>query len=75
MTATDDRGIYRTDVTPGDYVVSVGAAVTTVPAQTMEQFRAATTFADRQAIGSQLSANGLLFALDGRGLRYRRAAR
>ena len=38
MVLTDDRGMYHKDVTPGDYVVGVLAATTTVPASAVQGF-------------------------------------
>ena len=38
---TDDRGAYHVDVTPGNYVVAVLAATTTVPAAATERFNSA----------------------------------
>ena len=38
---TDDRGVYHVDVTPGDYLVAVLAATTTVPASATERFNSA----------------------------------
>ncbi len=38
---TDDRGMYRADVTPGDYVVAVLNSPATVPASAVEEYRAA----------------------------------
>ena len=35
---TDDRGMYHKDVTPGDYVIGVLAATTTVPASAVQGF-------------------------------------
>jgi hypothetical protein len=35
---TDDRGVYHKDVTPGDYIVGVLAATTTVPAAAVQEF-------------------------------------
>jgi hypothetical protein len=40
---TDDRGMYHKDVTPGDYVVGVLAATTTVPASAVQGFLQAQT--------------------------------
>lgn len=59
--ATDDRGIYRFDLVPGDYIVSVGAAVTTMPAQVVDDFRARTgTVAGTQAAIAEFSASGVM---------------
>ncbi len=38
---TDDRGIYHADVLPGDYVVGLLAATTTVPASAVDGFQQA----------------------------------
>src|SRR6185295_4880894 len=36
--STDDRGMYHVDVTPGDYIVGVLAATTTVPGESVRGF-------------------------------------
>lgn len=38
---TDDRGIYHADVTPGDYIVGILAATTTIPVSEVQRFAAA----------------------------------
>ena len=38
LVTTDDRGMYHADMTPGDYVVGVLAATTTVPTSAVEGF-------------------------------------
>ena len=38
QTTTDDRGMYHVDVVPGDYVVGLLAATSTVPAASLEAF-------------------------------------
>ena len=37
-TMTDDRGMYHVDVVPGDYIVGLLAATTTVPATAVDGF-------------------------------------
>lgn len=59
---TDDRGIYHADVPPGDYVVALLAATTTVPASAVDGFQQAqreggATF---RTYMSQVSAAGSL---------------
>ncbi|HEY6356693.1 MAG TPA: carboxypeptidase-like regulatory domain-containing protein [Vicinamibacterales bacterium] len=58
--ATDDRGIYRAEVAPGDYIVAVGSSTTTMPAAMVENYWQ--TVSDQQSFRSafdQLNANGL----------------
>ena len=61
-TATDDRGLYHVDVVPGDYVVGLVAATTTVPAAAVDGFQQAQREggATMQAYISSVSANGSL---------------
>jgi hypothetical protein len=59
-TSTDDRGIYRVEVSPGDYIVGVGTSITTMPAQMVDDYRQKVTdMASSQAMFMQFNANGL----------------
>ena len=57
---TDDRGIYRAEVAPGDYIVGVGASITTVPAKMAEDYaQSVSDPSSFQAAFAQFNANGL----------------
>jgi hypothetical protein len=57
---TDDRGLYHVDLVPGDYVVGVLAATTTVPSSAVQGFQQALAQGGeaQQAYLSQIIANG-----------------
>jgi len=57
---TDDRGIYHADVTPGDYIVGVLAATTTIPVAEVQRFTAAQGQgnAAMSAFAAEVAANG-----------------
>ncbi|HEX5069176.1 MAG TPA: carboxypeptidase-like regulatory domain-containing protein [Vicinamibacterales bacterium] len=59
-TQTDDRGIYHADVTPGDYIVGVLAATTTVPVAEIQRFTAAQGQGNAavSAFAAEVGANG-----------------
>ncbi len=59
---TDDRGIYHADVAPGDYLVGLLAATTTVPASAVDGFQQAQREggATWRAYANQVVASGSL---------------
>jgi hypothetical protein len=59
---TDDRGMYHADVTPGDYIVGVLAATTTVPAAAVQGYLQAQAEggAAMEAYMNQMIASGAL---------------
>lgn len=60
--STDDRGIFRFDVTPGDYVLSVGTAFTTMPSQFVDDYfrrMSGPTPPDFRSTIDTLSASGI----------------
>ena len=59
---TDDRGLYHVDVVPGDYVVGLVAATTTIPAAAVDGFQQAQREggATMQAYMKQVIAMGSL---------------
>jgi len=61
-TSTDDRGLYHVDLAPGDYVVGLVAATTTVPAAAVDGFQQAQREggATMQAYMKQVIAMGSL---------------
>ena len=61
---TDDRGMYHADVTPGDYLVAILAATTTVPAAAADEFLGALAEggAAQQRFMSEMSASGGVLA-------------
>ena len=61
-TPSDDRGMYHVDVVPGDYVVGVHAATTTLPASGIQGFLQAQALGgtDFQQYMQQVQARGSL---------------
>ena len=59
---TDDRGLYHADVEPGDYIIGLIAATTTVPASAVDGFQQAQRQggATMQAYMSQVVGSGSL---------------
>ena len=59
---TDDRGIYRAEVAPGDYIVGVGSATVTMPAAIVDEYQQQAANGDFQSgiqAGFAFNANGL----------------
>lgn len=53
---TDDRGVYRiVDLAPGEYVVGVLSAMTTLPADTAERYFGDPSIAGKNALTAELS--------------------
>jgi hypothetical protein len=58
---TDDRGSYRAEVAPGDYIVGVGTSIVTMPTQMADQYtQDVSDPAGFQASYAQFTSNGLM---------------